>query len=413
MLEAGAQVPDVGAQDQNGHSVKLRDFKGRKLVVYFYPKADTPGCTAESQAFRDLKDDLNAAGADIVGVSRDTVDAQKKFADKYALNFPLLGGRVVRDLRRVRRDRREEHVRQEEHRHPALDVPRRCRRHHREGVAAGVRRGPRRRRARGSPIALTATARLTVAGSSSSIPRPDRACSSYLVDDGETPIVMDLGTGAFANLRRHADYDRLGAVVISHMHADHFIDLIPLRYALKYGPRRRAAKLPVYLPPGGLAMLRAFVAAFPREPGAFLDDVFALHEYDPSQPLAIEGATLRFAHTAHYIPAFAMRWERDGASVTYSADTAPDERVVALARESRRVRVRGDAAARRRRARRARPLHRRRRGRDGARRAASAGWCCRTTARSRRRAISTRPRARVFGGEIIVADDHHTVDLGG
>jgi peroxiredoxin Q/BCP len=90
VLEAGAQVPDVGAQDQAGSSVKLRGFKGRKLVVFFYPKADTPGCTAESQAFRDLKGDLNAAGADIVGVSRDTVDEQKKFAEKYALNFPLL-----------------------------------------------------------------------------------------------------------------------------------------------------------------------------------------------------------------------------------------------------------------------------------------------------------------------------------
>ena len=90
MLEAGAQVPDVGAQDQDGDGVKLRDFKGRKLVVYFYPKADTPGCTAESQAFRDLKGDLTAAGADVVGVSRDTVAAQKKFAEKYALNFPLL-----------------------------------------------------------------------------------------------------------------------------------------------------------------------------------------------------------------------------------------------------------------------------------------------------------------------------------
>jgi len=90
VLEAGAQVPDVGAQDQDGRSVKLRDFAGRKLVVYFYPKADTPGCTAESQAFRDLKGDLAAAGADIVGVSRDTVDAQKKFAERYGLDFSLL-----------------------------------------------------------------------------------------------------------------------------------------------------------------------------------------------------------------------------------------------------------------------------------------------------------------------------------
>ena len=179
---------------------------------------------------------------------------------------------------------------------------------------------------------MTAAARVTVAGSSSSIPRPDRACSSYLIDDGETPIVLDLGTGAFANLRRHVDYDRLGAVVISHMHADHFIDLIPLRYALRYGPRRPEKKLPVYLPPGGLAMLRALVSAFPHEGGDFLTDVFALAEYDPSRPLAVGGATLRFAHTAHYIPAFAVRWERGGASVTYSADTALDDRVTALAR---------------------------------------------------------------------------------
>lgn len=90
MLEAGAEVPDAGAQDQNGRSVKLGDFKGGKLVVYFYPKADTPGCTTESQAFRDLEGEFASAGAHIVGVSRDTVDAQKKFADKYALAFSLL-----------------------------------------------------------------------------------------------------------------------------------------------------------------------------------------------------------------------------------------------------------------------------------------------------------------------------------
>jgi peroxiredoxin Q/BCP len=90
VLEAGVKVPNVGASDQDGNNVRLRDFAGRKLVVYFYPKADTPGCTAESQTFRDLKGDLTAAGAAIVGVSRDTVAAQKKFAEKYELNFPLL-----------------------------------------------------------------------------------------------------------------------------------------------------------------------------------------------------------------------------------------------------------------------------------------------------------------------------------
>ena len=90
MLEAGATVPDVGAPDQDGHDVRLRGFAGRKLVVYFYPKADTPGCTAETQAFRDLEPDFEAAGATVVGVSRDSIEAQKKFATKYAANFGLL-----------------------------------------------------------------------------------------------------------------------------------------------------------------------------------------------------------------------------------------------------------------------------------------------------------------------------------
>jgi ribonuclease BN (tRNA processing enzyme) len=259
---------------------------------------------------------------------------------------------------------------------------------------------------------LTATARLVVAGSSSSIPRPDRACSSYLVDDGETPVVFDLGTGAFANLRRYVDYDRLGAVVISHMHADHFIDLIPLRYALRYGERRRAAKLPVYLPPGGIALLRAMVSALPREAGDdFLTTVFELSEYDPARTLALAGgASLRFAHTAHYIPAFAVRWERDGASVTYSADTAPDERVVALARETDvflcEATLRHGAAEH---------------GMRGHSSAAEAAEMAREA--GVRRLILTHygeeststdldeAAREVYTGEIEVADDHRTIDL--
>jgi peroxiredoxin Q/BCP len=90
VLEAHAKVPDVGADDQNGKRVDLRSFAGHPLVVYFYPKADTPGCTVETQAFRDLKERFAAAGAAIVGVSRDTVADQKKFADKFGVNFSLL-----------------------------------------------------------------------------------------------------------------------------------------------------------------------------------------------------------------------------------------------------------------------------------------------------------------------------------
>jgi ribonuclease BN (tRNA processing enzyme) len=177
--------------------------------------------------------------------------------------------------------------------------------------------------------------RVTVAGSSCSVPRIDRACSAYLVQDGDFAFSLDFGTGAFANMRRYADYDRLDAIVISHMHADHFLDLIPLRYAVRYGSKRRASKLPVWMPPGGIAMLRSMTNAFASEGnGDFLDEVFDIREYDPSKPLQIGAGQLRFAKTTHYIVSFAIRYERDGKSITYSADTAPDKRVVELARDT-------------------------------------------------------------------------------
>ncbi len=147
--------------------------------------------------------------------------------------------------------------------------------------------------------------------------------------------MFDLGSGAFANLRRHVDYDRIDAIVITHMHADHFIDVIPLRYALRYGSRRRERKLPLYLPPDGERMLHLLVSAFADEGGGhFLGEVYDIRTYDPAKPLAIGGGTLTFALTAHYIPAFAIRYQRNGCSVTYSADTAPSDRIVDLARET-------------------------------------------------------------------------------
>jgi peroxiredoxin Q/BCP len=90
MLEEKAKVPAVGADDQNGKRVDLRKLAGRSVVVYFYPKANTPGCTAETQAFRDLNSAFEKAGTTIVGVSRDTIADQKKFADKFGVQFSLL-----------------------------------------------------------------------------------------------------------------------------------------------------------------------------------------------------------------------------------------------------------------------------------------------------------------------------------
>jgi ribonuclease BN (tRNA processing enzyme) len=173
---------------------------------------------------------------------------------------------------------------------------------------------------------------LTVLGSSCSIPRPGRACSSYLIETSTTSIVADLGTGAFANLRRFTEPENIDAIVISHMHADHFLDLIPMRYALKYGDRTNRDKPPLYLPPGGEAMLRHLVASFAAEAGDdFLGDAFDVRSYDPTQSLAIGDVRVRFAATSHYVATFAIRFESGGTSLTYSADTAPDANVVALA----------------------------------------------------------------------------------
>jgi ribonuclease BN (tRNA processing enzyme) len=176
--------------------------------------------------------------------------------------------------------------------------------------------------------------KLTVVGSSCSIPRPGRACSSYLIEGAGAAVLADLGTGAFANLRRHRAFDAFDAIVISHMHADHFLDVIPMRYALKYGERTNARRPLLYLPPGGAEMLRELVGAFAKESGDFLGDAFDVRTYDPRDALRVGDMVVRFAPTAHYIATYAMRFEAAGASVTYSADTAPDEGVVTLARDT-------------------------------------------------------------------------------
>ena len=85
----GEKAPSFALPRDGGGSVSLADFKGRKLVLYFYPKADTPGCTKEAIAFNGLKRAFARAGADIVGVSADPVKAQDKFRDKYSLTIPL------------------------------------------------------------------------------------------------------------------------------------------------------------------------------------------------------------------------------------------------------------------------------------------------------------------------------------
>ena len=86
-LSTGDKAPAFTLRDQNGDKVKLTDLKGRKVLVYFYPKADTPGCTTQSCELRDIRDDVDVQ---ILGISPDQPEKQKKFDDKYSLGFPLL-----------------------------------------------------------------------------------------------------------------------------------------------------------------------------------------------------------------------------------------------------------------------------------------------------------------------------------
>jgi peroxiredoxin Q/BCP len=99
VIEQGDQAPDFELPDQDGRIVKLSDFRGQPVVVYFYPKADTPGCTTQACGVRDHRPDYDKAGAVVLGVSPDTVAKVKKFHDKQALNFPLLAdeGHAVAD----------------------------------------------------------------------------------------------------------------------------------------------------------------------------------------------------------------------------------------------------------------------------------------------------------------------------
>lgn len=90
MLKEGDKAPDFNAKDQDGREVKLSDFKGKRVVLYFYPKDDTPGCTKEACSFRDADDVFNAKGIKVLGVSTDNEKSHQKFISKYQLPFDLL-----------------------------------------------------------------------------------------------------------------------------------------------------------------------------------------------------------------------------------------------------------------------------------------------------------------------------------
>lgn len=90
MLKVGDKAPAFTLKNEQDQDIKLSDFRGKKVVLYFYPKDNTPGCTKEACSFRDVYDDILESGAVVIGISKDSIKAHQKFKDKYQLPFYLL-----------------------------------------------------------------------------------------------------------------------------------------------------------------------------------------------------------------------------------------------------------------------------------------------------------------------------------
>lgn len=150
-------------------------------------------------------------------------------------------------------------------------------------------------------------------------------------EEGETKLLLDCGPGVLGQLQRHVHYRQLSAVVITHLHPDHFFDLVPFRYGLKYGPHEGEPRPPhLYLPPGGTHILLEVMRPLDPSP-TFFSELFQVSEFDPQAELRVGGLRLRFAPVRHYTPTYAVAVFGDGGKVAFSSDTGPCEELVALA----------------------------------------------------------------------------------
>ena len=162
---------------------------------------------------------------------------------------------------------------------------------------------------------------LTVLGRSPASPNPGEACAGYLVEGGGARLLLDIGPGVVAQLRtRHHPTD-LGAVVVSHMHADHMLDLVTLRYVYPWGAVPMEDRLRVILPPGSADQLLDLARGVGN--ARHFEDTFRLSEHDGSSPFSVAGMTLTPIPTAHYIPCWGFRVDADGRRLAYTADTGP------------------------------------------------------------------------------------------
>jgi len=163
--------------------------------------------------------------------------------------------------------------------------------------------------------------RLTILGRSPASPNPGEACAGYLVEAGGARVVVDMGPGVVAQLVARHHPDELDAVVISHMHADHMLDLVTLRYVYPWRSRPVDQRLRVVLPPGSAEQMLDLAKGVGS--ARHFEDCFRLSEHDGRAALAFGALALRPVETQHYIPCWGFRIEAEGRRLAYTADTAP------------------------------------------------------------------------------------------
>jgi ribonuclease BN (tRNA processing enzyme) len=173
--------------------------------------------------------------------------------------------------------------------------------------------------------------RITVLGKSPAFQDANGACSGYLVETEGTTLLLDCGPGVFAKLRAHAAYERVDAVIISHLHADHILDLVTYASALRYGPHRATPRL--IAPPDAREILVKLCEGGSMR-AEHIEGVFDLTIYDPSHTIELQDATVSFRPVPHYIPCNAVEIASGGSRFTFSADCGPTDELVDFARDT-------------------------------------------------------------------------------
>ena len=174
---------------------------------------------------------------------------------------------------------------------------------------------------------------LTVLGGSAASVGTGQGCAGYLVEHGDTRIVLDLGPGTLQELRKHTDFRAIDAVVISHLHVDHMLDVVSLRFSLSYNPVKPERRVGLWMPPGGIELLNRLAAAFDFEgdPETLLHQRIRGGGVRSGPTLTIGDVDLTFAPTVHWVPCWAIRVHPAKPAATCSIRPTPDQPPISLA----------------------------------------------------------------------------------